>query len=58
MEITGFMETTPDTQYAVFECRQEKCDTADFEAELPSLLDFAEPRCRCGETAFLIELLD
>jgi hypothetical protein len=52
------METTPETQVAAFECWNDDCDTRDFEAELPSLLDFAEPRCRCGETAFLIKLLD
>lgn len=52
------MEAAPHTQIARFECRQDDCDTDDFEAELPSLLDFTEPRCRCGETAFLIELVD
>jgi hypothetical protein len=52
------MEAAPHTQIALFECRQDECDTADFEAELPSLLEFTEPRCRCGATAFLIELLD
>lgn len=58
MAITRSMETSPQTQIAHFECWNDDCDTRDFEAELPSLLDLAEPRCRCGETAFLIKLLD